>query len=181
MLKLVYQAVKCKKKFKDTTVIIRNHYSKKGIQYKRKGTTGQTTICKTLHRKLYIEQYEPHENPEVNSLCINSQPNKIPVPKLYYYGPRKLNIILKQLRCRASFLNHDLCKVNISSSPACSLGAPQEDTNHFFFVCTKYSDIRNNLFLSISNLSQLINTSLLTSGSETLSYADNCFYFWFRF
>jgi hypothetical protein len=47
--------------------------------------------------------------------------------------------------------------------------------NHFFFVCTKYSEIRNELFLSISDLSQSINTSLLTSGSETLSYADNCF------
>jgi hypothetical protein len=28
-----------------------------------------------------------------------------------------------------------------------------------------------------SDLSQSINTSLLTSGSETLSYADNCFIF----
>jgi hypothetical protein len=54
---------------------------------------------------------------------------------------------------------------------------PQEDANQVFFVCTKYSEIRNDLFLSISDLSQLINTSLLTSGSETLSYADNCFIF----
>jgi hypothetical protein len=39
------------------------------------------------------------------------------------------------------------------------------------------------LFLSISDLSQLINTSLLTSESETLNYADNCFIFYsvFRF
>ena len=74
-------------------------------------------------------------------------------------------------------------KVHILSSPACSCGAPQEDANHFFFVCTKYSLIRNELFLSISDLSQSINTSLLTSGSETLSYADNCFIFYsvFRF
>ena len=83
----------------------------------------------------------------------------------------------------ASFLNHDLYKVHILSSPACSCGAPQEDANHFFFVCIKYSEIRNDLFLSISDLSQLINTLLLTSGSETLSYADNCFIFYsvFRF
>ena len=112
-----------------------------------------------------------------NALRTNNQPSKISVPKLYYYGPRKLNVILTQLRCRASFLNHDLCKVNILSSPACSCGAPQEDANHFFFVCTKYSEIGNDLFLSISNLSQLINTSLLTSGSETLSYADHYFIF----
>ncbi len=112
-----------------------------------------------------------------NAIRLNSQSNKISVPKLYYYGPRKLNVILTQIRCTASFLNHDLHKVHILSSPACSCGAPQEDANHFFFVCTKYSEIRNDLFLSISDLSQLINTSLLTSGSETLSYAVNCFIF----
>ena len=53
-------------------------------------------------------------------------------------------------------------------------------------VCTYYkyhSEIRNELFLSISDLSQSIKTSLLTSGRETLSYADNCFIFYsvFRF
>jgi hypothetical protein len=53
-------------------------------------------------------------------------------------GPRKLKVILTQIRCTASFLNHDLHKVHILSSPACSCGAPQEDANHFFFVCTKY-------------------------------------------
>jgi hypothetical protein len=44
-------------------------------------------------------------------------------------------------------------KIHILSSPACSCGAPQEDANHFLFVCTKYSEIRNELFLSISDLS----------------------------
>ena len=77
-------------------------------------------------------------------------------------------MILTQLSCTSSFLNHDLCKVYIISSPACSCGGPQKVGNHFFFVCTKYSKIRNDLFLSISDSSQLINTSLFTSGSETL-------------
>jgi hypothetical protein len=45
-----------------------------------------------------------------NAIRLNSQSNKISVPKLYYYGPRKLNVILTQLRCTASFLNHDLYK-----------------------------------------------------------------------
>jgi len=118
-----------------------------------------------------------------NALCLNSQSNKISVAKLYYYGPRKLNVILAQLRCTASFLNHDLFKVNILSRPACSCSAPQEDANHFYFVFTKYSEIRNDMFLSISKLSSLMNTSLLPSGSATLSYADNCFIFYsvFRF
>jgi hypothetical protein len=116
-----------------------------------------------------------------NAIRPNSQSNKISVPKLYYYGPRKLNVILTQIKCTASFLNNDLHNVYILSSPAAV--PPQEDANHFFFVCTKFSEIRNELFLSISDLSQSINTSLLTSGSETLSYADNCFIFYsvFRF
>jgi hypothetical protein len=33
---------------------------------KRKRTKQQTTIYKTLHRKLKIEQHEPHLKPEVN-------------------------------------------------------------------------------------------------------------------
>ena len=46
----------------------------------------------------------------ISVIRLNSQSNKISVPKLYYYGPRKLNVILTQIRCTASFLNHDLHK-----------------------------------------------------------------------
>ena len=46
-----------------------------------------------------------------NAIRLNSQSNKISVPKLYNYGPRKLNVILTHLRCTASFPNHELCKV----------------------------------------------------------------------
>ena len=35
-----------------------------------------------------------------------------PVPSHFSYGPRKLNIILTQIRRHASFLNNDLYKVN---------------------------------------------------------------------
>ena len=38
------------------------------------------------------------------AIRLNSQTNKISVPKFYYYGPRRLNVILTQLRCIASFL-----------------------------------------------------------------------------
>ena len=59
------------------------------------------------------------------------------IPRHYYYGPRKLNIILTQLRCNASFLNYDLCKVNILSNASCNCGAPCENSHHFFFDCDK--------------------------------------------
>ena len=35
----------------------------------------------------------------------------MPIPRHYSYGPRKMNIILIQLRCNASFLNYDWCKL----------------------------------------------------------------------
>ena len=37
------------------------------------------------------------------------------VPKHYLYGPRKLNMILTQLRSSASFLNYDLFRVGTVS------------------------------------------------------------------
>jgi hypothetical protein len=40
------------------------------------------------------------------------------VPKHYFYGPRKLNNILTQLRSSASFLNYDLFRVEIASDPS---------------------------------------------------------------
>ena len=43
-----------------------------------------------------------------NALRINSQTNKVSVPKLYYYGFRILNVSLTQLRPTASVLSHDL-------------------------------------------------------------------------
>jgi hypothetical protein len=38
------------------------------------------------------------------AICISIS---MPIPRHYSYGPRKLNIILTQLRCNASFLNYD--------------------------------------------------------------------------
>ena len=43
------------------------------------------------------------------------------------YGPRKLNVILTPLWCSAFFLNNDLYKSNILSSPNCACGIPRED------------------------------------------------------
>jgi hypothetical protein len=50
-------------KFADTKRIVRDRKSKTDRQHngqKRKSTNGQTTIYKTLHRKLRIEQHESH-------------------------------------------------------------------------------------------------------------------------
>ena len=49
--------------FEDTKGVIRSRQLTKDRDYamtKRKQTNGQTTIYETLHRKLNIEQHEPH-------------------------------------------------------------------------------------------------------------------------
>jgi hypothetical protein len=74
----------------------------------------------------------------------------MPIPRHYSCGPRKLNIILIQLRCNASFLNYDLCKVKILSNASCNSGAPWENSHHFIFDCDKYTDNREILFNSLN-------------------------------
>jgi hypothetical protein len=81
----------------------------------------------------------------------------MPIPRYYSYGSRKLNIILTQLRCNASFLNYDLCKVKILSNASCNCGAPCENSHHFFFDCDKYTDNREILFNSLNWLPSNIN------------------------
>jgi hypothetical protein len=44
------------------------------------------------------------------------------IPKHYFYGPRKLNIILTQLRSSASFLDYVLFRVIIVFDPSCRCG-----------------------------------------------------------
>jgi hypothetical protein len=90
-------------------------------------------------------------------------------------GPRKLNIILTQLRCFASFLNYDLFQVNIVSDPSCRCGANCEDSYHFLFDCSHYSNIRHTLFQNLNWLPNycVLDLTLLTCGNLTLSYEQN--------
>jgi hypothetical protein len=41
------------------------------------------------------------------------------VPKHYVFDPRKLDIVVSQLRCSVSSLNNDLYRVNIISNSSC--------------------------------------------------------------
>ena len=91
------------------------------------------------------------------------------------HGPRKLNVILTQLRCAASFLNYDLFKVNIASDPACICGSPREDAYHYFFECDRYSGIRNILMDSLGWVPThvTVNLDLFTGGSLQLTNEEN--------
>jgi hypothetical protein len=93
------------------------------------------------------------------------------------YGPRMLNAILTQLRCSASFSNNDLFKSNIVSSPNCACGVPREDAFHFFFECSKYTDIRRDLLICVNRFRMEIDLALLTRGNQNLTYEKNCLIF----
>ena len=101
--------------------------------------------------------------------------NKHPVPKYFSYGPRKLNVILTQLRCSASFLNFDLYRVNILSDPSCQCGADIEDARHFLLECPRYVNIRNTMMNNLDWLPNcyIVNVELLTCGDQKLSDVHN--------
>jgi hypothetical protein len=97
------------------------------------------------------------------------------IPKYYSYGPRKLNIVLTQFRCSATFSNYDLFKVNIISNPSCSCGAIREDSYHYFFECPLYNGIRNDLLNCLDWLPSdcHLYLNLLIFGNSTLTNEQN--------
>ena len=94
------------------------------------------------------------------------------IPKHFYYGPRKLNIILTQLRNTYSFLNYDLSKVNIVNDAPCSCGTPRADAFHYFVTRPNNTEIR---LIMMNNLNwvQTSDLNLLTYGSDDLTYEEN--------
>ncbi len=67
------------------------------------------------------------------------------IPKYYYSGNRKPNIVLAKLRMGCSQLNDDLYRIGVVDSPACSCGARKENAFHYFMMCPKYTVIRQEL------------------------------------
>ena len=111
-----------------------------------------------------------------NALKREASKNKPKVPTYYSTGPRRLNVLLTQLRCNASFLNWDLSRVNIINDSSCQCGFSREDSHHYFFDCPIYIQARRTL---IANLEWLpaectINLNLLTCGNnDILSVEEN--------
>jgi hypothetical protein len=105
------------------------------------------------------------------------------VPKHYFYGPRKLNIILTQLRCSASFINYDLFRVGIVSDQSCRCGAAFENLKHFFLDCPIYLQARTTLIdnISMDTTYYALDIKFLTWGNVNLTYEQNCVIFKYVF
>ena len=106
--------------------------------------------------------------------AIKNSNQILQVTKHFSFGPRKLNIILTQLRHSVSALKHDLYRINIVNSPSCRCGGI-EDVDHFFFHCPLYVDVRARLLHGINWIPNTlpIDVHLLTRGSSQLTYDQN--------
>ena len=90
--------------------------------------------------------------------------NRTTIPKYYYVGDRKVQVLHTRLKTKCSSLNYDLFLKNIVESPLCKCGST-ENAQHYFFHCPRYTDIRRNL---INSLSQLCTISF-----DILMYGNN--------
>lgn len=71
------------------------------------------------------------------------------VKAIYASGERKANIIHARLRMKCSSLNGHLYSNHIVPNPRCSCGSPNEDTNHFFFICPYFHAHRRLMLAAI--------------------------------
>ena len=93
------------------------------------------------------------------------------IPKHYYTGCRKGQILLARLRTNCSLLNFDLFVKNISDSPLCYCGSI-ENAQHCFFHCSFYQAQRNELINAIS-LYKSPSLKLFLCGDLSLSLEIN--------
>ena len=96
---------------------------------------------------------EEWQHESINSFKCFLQKDKTTVPKHFYTGCRKGQILLARLRTNCSSLNFDLFVKNISDSILCHCGSI-ENTQHFFFHCSFYQAQRNELINAISPYKQ---------------------------
>ena len=89
------------------------------------------------------------------------------------YGPRHLNILHCRLRNRASSLNFDLFRANLTNSASCSCGHPSKDSFHYFLQCNNHIQIRNTLLTDLSWYPGDISIDVLLNGDTRLSSAEN--------
>ena len=92
-------------------------------------------------------------------------------PSYYYSGNRKAQILHVRLRTKCSGLNEDLFSKGVVDSAICDCGMI-ESSHHYFFVCSRYQRIRNQLFTSVSQICPITLKNLLF-GDETLSHESN--------
>ena len=93
------------------------------------------------------------------------------VPKHYYIGSRRAQILHTRLRTNCSSLNLHLFLKNITESPLCRCGSI-ENTEHFFLYC-RYHQAQRDELISVITPYQVPTTNLFLYGDENLSEQTN--------
>ena len=92
-------------------------------------------------------------------------------PKFYFTGKRLGQIYRARLRTNFSSLNQHLFSKTIIDSPTCTFCAA-EDTYHHLFECNRFSNLRQELFNTVSMICQLT-LNVLLFGNDELSMQQN--------
>ena len=114
---------------------------------------------------------EAKQSDSVNAFKRFLNKDKSHIPKHFYVGKRKAQILHTRLRTNCSSLNLDLFMRNISDSPICKCGSV-ENAQHFFFHCRNYHVPRAQLLNTISQY-QIPSLSLLLYGNDSFSLETN--------
>ena len=92
-------------------------------------------------------------------------------PAYYFSGTRLGQIYLTRFRLSCSSLHHHLFLKNIINDPLCECGVI-EDTNHFFFICDRFRNLRHVLLNTISIFCQPT-LEVILYGSTDISVEGN--------
>ena len=93
---------------------------------------------------------ETRQSNSLSSFKWSLKKDKSSVPRYFYSGERKAQVLHTRLRTGCSSLNLDLFLKNISDSPMCQCGSI-ENSQHFFFHCNLYLEQRTRLLNSVAN------------------------------
>ena len=93
------------------------------------------------------------------------------IPKYFYIGDRRLQMLHTRLRTNCSALNQDLFRKNISDTSQC-ICCSTETADHFLLECPLYHGQRQELFQVISLICP-ISVDVLLFGNSTVIYENN--------
>ena len=118
---------------------------------------------------------ETRSSDSVNTFKRSLDRGATVVPKYYYSGNRKFQILHTRLRTNCSSLNNDLFLKNILESPFCHCGNV-ENTEHYFMHCQIYQAQRAELTQTVSQFSLFLLQTLLY-GNNNLPLNTNTLIF----
>ena len=107
-----------------------------------------------------------------------NQPNSY-IPKFYYVGERRVQILHTRLRTKCSSLNYYIFTKNLTDSPLCRCGSV-ENTEHYLLQCRLYHQPRTEMLNSISQVCPVTLDVLLFGDSSMSNKANTTFFFQFK-